>query len=167
MLLSHSQPRKRHSSKTQLHNDTLPEMHPAVPGYKATMINFPAHSGEIQTLSCLWKCDAVVSPENSTGPFLLLLHCHLSQKNERFKPSVKAANIYIPHQNELLDNESRTALSCCLHCSFSSCHWHTQQCWFCQQLQKCWQSVTINCKQGTSRGHKTLWLNGCLCWGCF
>lgn len=53
MLLSHSQPRKRHSSKTlpldhQPHNDTLPEMHPAVPGYKATKINFPAHSGEIQ-----------------------------------------------------------------------------------------------------------------------
>lgn len=52
--------------------------------------------------------------------------------------------------------ESRTALSCCLHCSFSSCHWHTQQCWFCQQLQNRWQSVTVNCNQGISRGHKTL-----------
>lgn len=102
------------------------------------------------------------------GTLLLLLHCHPSQKQVgRFKSPVKAARIYIPHQKKAIRQWIQHVLSCCLLCSFSSCHWQTQPHWFCQQLQKCWQSPTISCNQGTSRGHKTLWPNGCLCWGCF
>lgn len=178
MLLSHSQPRKRHSSKSSASGLPARERRPAWNASRSTRSwSQPRWTSQPTTValdSSQMLCSSLrfvkTLRSNRSTECMLSSNCHHPGQRQagRFESSSKAANINVPCENEVFSSESSTAISHCLQCSSSSYCRHTQPQWFGHQLRT--HGLDFSCDHDTSRRCRSSWPKSCVhCsrYGCF